>query len=150
MTINCLSRMRMAGLAFCLALGLAQLAHAGNVIVLDSGEANLKLIDEGTHEVVATVPTGKEPHHLMITPDNKSLIVANSVSNSLMFLDPITGEVQRSLQDIEDPYQLGFSPDHKWFVTNALRLDRVDVYHYDGENMTLAKRLPLATMPSHM
>jgi DNA-binding beta-propeller fold protein YncE len=150
MTINCLSRMRMARLAFFLALGLARLAHAGNVIVLDSGEANLKLIDEGTHEVVATVPTGKEPHHLMITPDNKSLIVANSVSNSLMFLDPITGKVQRSLQDIEDPYQLGFSPDHKWFVTNALRLDRVDVYHYDGENMTLAKRLPLATMPSHM
>ena len=44
------------------------------------------------------MPTGKEPHHLMATPDNSSLIVANSVSNSLMFLDPKTGKLQRTVE----------------------------------------------------
>ncbi|SAL02705.1 YVTN beta-propeller repeat-containing protein [Caballeronia arationis] len=52
---------------------------------------------------------GKEPHHLMATPDNQSLIVANSVANNLGFLDLKTGKVQRWLRGIEDPYQLGFS-----------------------------------------
>jgi YVTN family beta-propeller protein len=128
----------------------AGVAHANNVIVLDSGEAQLSLIDEATHKVVATEPAGKEPHHLMITPDGKSLIIANSVSGNLMLVDPKTGTLQRWIQDIEDPYQLGFSPDHQWFVTNALRLDRVDVYHYDGHGMTLAKHLEIAKTPSHM
>ncbi|MGF6532207.1 MULTISPECIES: beta-propeller fold lactonase family protein [Paraburkholderia] len=125
-------------------------AHANNVIVLNSGEATLSLIDEATHQVVGTVPTGKEPHHLMATPDNGSLIVANSVSNNLMLVDPKTGKVQRWVENIEDPYQIGFSPDKKWVVTTGLRLDRLDIYHYDGHGMTLAKRLPLAVMPSHM
>jgi DNA-binding beta-propeller fold protein YncE len=132
---------------------ISSLAHANAtemVIVLDSGEAQLSLIDEATHKVIATEPTGKEPHHLMITPDGHSLIVADSVSNNLMFVDPHTGAVQRRVEGIEDPYQLGFSPDHKWFVTAGLRLDRVDIYHYDGQNFTLAKRIPLAKTPSHM
>jgi YVTN family beta-propeller protein len=128
----------------------ASQANPDRVIVLDSGEAQLSLIDEATRQVVGTENTGKEPHHLMITPDQKSLIVANSVSNSLMFVDPTNASVQRVLQDIEDPYQLGFSPDHRWFVTAALRLDRVDIYRFDGQNLTLAKRIALAKTPSHL
>ncbi|HEY1610618.1 MAG TPA: beta-propeller fold lactonase family protein [Paraburkholderia sp.] len=132
-------------------LACSALAHADDkVIVLDSGEAELTLIDPATRQVVATEPTGKEPHHLMITPDGKSLIVADSVSDDLMFVDPHSGKVQRRVEGIEDPYQLGFSPDHKWFVTAGLRLDRVDIYHYDGHDMTIAKRIPLAKTPSHI
>ncbi|MFM0509242.1 YVTN family beta-propeller repeat protein [Paraburkholderia sp. RL17-373-BIF-A] len=125
-------------------------AHAENVIVLNSADASVSLIDEATQKEVDTFPVGKEPHHLMATPDNQSLIVANSVANNLVFLDPKSGKVQRWVPDIEDPYQLGFSYDRKWFVTNRLRLDRVDIYHYDGKNVTLAKRVPLSAMPSHM
>ncbi|CAB3766224.1 YVTN family beta-propeller repeat protein [Paraburkholderia solisilvae] len=124
--------------------------HANNVIVLNSGEATLSLIDEASRQVIETVPTGKEPHHLMATPDNASLIVANSVSNNLLFVDPKSGKVQRWVEGIEDPYQIGFSPDRKWLVTTGLRLDRLDIYHYDGHNVVLAQRLPLAVMPSHM
>lgn len=129
---------------------LATGARANNVIVLNSGEATLSLIDDSTHQVVSTLPTGEEPHHLMATPGNESLIVANSVSNSLMFLDPTSGKTQRLIDGIADPYHIGFSPDRKWFVSTGLRLDRLDIYRYDGSNLTLAKRLPLATMPSHI
>lgn len=132
---------------------IAPAARANNVIVLNSGEATLSLIDEASQQVVGgKTPTGKEPHHLMLTPDGRSLIVADSVSNDLMFVDPRTGAVQRRLEGIEDPYQIGFSPDSKWLVTTGLRLDRLDVYSYNGktDTPTLAKRLPLATMPSHM
>jgi len=132
------------------AMAVAGVAHAGNVVVLNSGEATISLIDEATQQVTDTFPVGKEPHHLMATPDKSSLIVANSVSNNLVYLDPKTGKVQRWVEGIEDPYQIGFSPDKKWFVTAGLRLDRVDIYRADGDNLVLAKRVPLAVMPSHM
>jgi YVTN family beta-propeller protein len=144
------SRAIAAAAALIAAFSIAVPVHANNIIVLNSGEATLSLIDEATHQVVSTIPTGKEPHHLMATPDNASLIVANSVSNNLMFVDPKTGKLQRWVENIEDPYQMGFSPDKKWFVSTGLRLDRLDIYRYDGANMSLAKRIPLAVMPSHI
>ncbi len=125
-------------------------AHASVVVVLNSRDATVKLLDQQTYAETATFAVGKEPHHLMATPDNKSLIVASSVGNELIFLDPVTGQIQRKLKDILDPYQIGFSPDQKWFVSASLRLDRVDLYRYDGTNLALAKRIPLAKLPSHM
>ena len=131
-----------------LAIGSAQ---ADVVVVLNSRDATVQLLDQATYKDLSTFPVGKEPHHLMATPDNKSVIVASSVGNELIFLDPKSGQVQRTVKDILDPYQIGFSPDQKWFVSAALRLDRVDIYKYDGGgNLTLSKRLPLARMPSHI
>jgi len=54
------------------------------------------------------------------------------------------------VENIEDPYQVGFSPDNKWFVSTGLRLDRLDIYRFDGANISIAKRIPLAVMPSHI
>jgi DNA-binding beta-propeller fold protein YncE len=138
--------------AFTVAAGVSSVAQAanGNVVVLNSADASISLIDPVSLSVTETFPVGKEPHHLMATPDNKSLIVANSISNNLVFLDPKSGHIQRWIENIEDPYQIGYSPDHKWFVTTGLRLDRVDIYRATGDNIELAKRVPLATMPSHM
>ena len=67
-----------------------------------------------------------------MTPDEKSVIVANALSDSLTFIDPRTAEVQRTLLGILDPYQLRFSPDMKWFVTAANRLNHIDIYRWDG------------------
>ena len=86
-------------------------------VILNSGEGTVSLIDRKTYEVVKRYPIGKEPHHLMITPDDKELIVANASSNELVFLDPVTGVEKRRVKRISDPYQLGFSPDHKWFLS---------------------------------
>ena len=129
---------------------LSGLARAHVVVVLNSGDASVSLLDEASYKEIATVPVGKEPHHLMATPDNHSLIVASSAGNELFFLDPETGHIRSHLAHIADPYQIGFSPDQKWFVANALRMDHVDIYRYDGSHLKLAKRLPMPRMPSHM
>jgi len=135
----------------CLVFALtAAVAHANVVVVLNSRDATVSLLDQVTYQEISSFAVGKEPHHLMATPDNKSLIVASAVSNELIFLDPRSGQIQRRIPDIIDPYQIGFSPDNKWFVSNALRLDRVDIYSYDGKDLKLSKRVPLAKMPSHM
>jgi len=123
------------------------------IFVLNSQDADLSLIEPASLGVLRRTPTGKEPHHLYMTPDERSLIVANAGSNSLTFLDPATGLVQRTLTDIVDPYHLRLSPDLRWFVTAANRLDHVDIYHWrpaDAAPLRLAKRLPAPKTPSHL
>jgi YVTN family beta-propeller protein len=146
-----LRRFLLATLAFSLfSPFLATAAQPNVVVVLNSRDATVSLLDQQTYKEISTFPIGKEPHHLMATPDNKSLIVANAVGDELVFLDPKTGQIQRRMKDIADPYQIGFSPDQKWFVSNSLRLDRVDFYRYDGKDLKIAARVPLAKLPSHM
>lgn len=124
------------------------------VVVLNSGEASVSLIDPAARTEIRRFDVGKEPHHLMRTPDGRALIVANAMSNDLHFLDPATGEVQRRMRNVPDPYQLGYSPDRRWFVTAALRLDRVDVYAVEGEGVQVAfrpvRRIVLPKAPSHL
>jgi YVTN family beta-propeller protein len=108
------------------------------------------MIDPVTWKETKRIPTGKEPHHLYLTPDEKSLMIANAAGDSLLFLDPRTGDVQRTVRGIIDPYQLRFSPDMKWFVTAANRLNHVDIYRWDGKDITLAKRIPTGKTPSHV
>jgi YVTN family beta-propeller protein len=131
-------------------MSAVQAAQANVVVVLNSRDATVQLLDQATGADNGTFAVGKEPHHLMATPDNKSVIVASSVGNELIFLDPITGKVQQRLTDVLDPYQIGFSPDQKWFVSTALRMDRVDIYQYQGGKLTLSRRVPMPRMPSHI
>jgi len=84
----------------------------------------------------------------MATPDDKELIVANAASNDLVFVNPVSGEILRRLPRISDPYQIGYSPDKKWFASASNRLDRVDIYH--AADFTLAKRIALPKVPSHL
>lgn len=120
------------------------------LFVLNSQDANVSVIDPVTWTETQRIPTGKEPHHIYLTPDEKSLLVANATSDTLTFLDPRTAEVQRTVKGIVDPYQLRFSPDMKWFVTVANRLNHVDFYRWDGKEPTLVKRVATSRTPSHM
>jgi len=126
-------------------------AQAGNpIFVLNSLDANVSVIDASTWKETRRIATGKEPHHIYLTPDEKSVIVANAGSDSLTFIDPRTAEVQRVVHGTLDPYQLRFSPDMKWFVTVANRLNHIDIYRWDGKELTLAKRIPSSKTPSHI
>ncbi|WP_216863804.1 cytochrome D1 domain-containing protein [Polynucleobacter sp. JS-Safj-400b-B2] len=119
-------------------------------VILNSGSASVSLIDMNAREVIKTVPVGKEPHHLMITPDQKTLLIANAAGNDVVMMNPTTGELTGKIPNIIDPYQIGYSPNHKWFVANGNRLDRVDIYAADGANLKLAKTVKLAKTPSHI
>ena len=120
------------------------------VFVLNSLDGDVSVIDSLTWREIKRIPTGKEPHHLYLTPDEKSVIVANAASDSLTFIDPRTAQVQRTLTGIRDPYHLRFSPDMKWFVTAANRLNHIDIYAWDGSQPTLVRRIPTGRTPSHL
>ena len=125
-------------------------AQTHPIFVLNSKDADVSVIDPVTWRETKRIATGKEPHHLYLTPDEKSLIIANAAGDSLTFVDPKTAAVQQVVRNILDPYQLRFSSDMKWLVTAANRLNHIDLYRWDGKELTLAKRIPSGKTPSHI
>ena len=122
-------------------------AHAaGAVLVMNSRDASLSVIDLASSHEVRRIPVLREPHHWALTPDGRDLLVGDSAGNEMFVLDPATFEVRRTIP-VSDPYQFGFSPDGKFLVVNALHRAQVDVY--EPGTYRLLKRFPLSYMPSH-
>ncbi|MBB5203673.1 hypothetical protein HNQ51_000966 [Inhella inkyongensis] len=142
-----------AALSLLMAWGLG-FASAPPVFVLNSLDATVSVIDRAPWRERRRIPVGKEPHHLYLSPDEKSLVVGNARADSLTFIDPRTAEVQRVLGGIADPYHLRFSPDMRWFVTAANRLDHLDIYRWKGleaeQPLELVRRIPAGKTPSHL
>ena len=78
--------------------------------MLNSLDDSVSVINPANWTEIRRIDTGKQPHHLYLTPDETSVIVANALSDSLTFIDPKTAEVQRVVRGVLDPYQLRFSP----------------------------------------
>lgn len=122
------------------------------IFVLNSLDADVSVIDGQSLQELKRIPVGKEPHHLYLTPDRQTLMVANALGDSITCIDPLRAEVQRELRQIPDPYHLRFSPDMRWFVTLANRLDHVDLYHWEpgeADPLRLVRRIPTGKTPSH-
>jgi YVTN family beta-propeller protein len=131
-----------------LALSASSAAYADAVLVLNSDEASYSILSRSQRIELRRFPVGREPHHLMVTPDGKDVLIGSTATNELLVLDAYTGERKLVWRNVIDPYQLGYSPDGKWFVTVALRLDHIDIYRADG--FKLAGRIFVDGMPSHM
>jgi YVTN family beta-propeller protein len=137
------------GLAFQAASMLAAPSAdaAGAVLVMNSADASLSVIDMADHKELRRIPVLREPHHFALTPDKRDLLVGDTVGNELIVLDPATFEIRRRIP-VADPYQLGFSPNGKYLVVNGIARAQVDVY--EAGTYRLVKRFPLSTMPSHL
>ncbi len=145
--------LRLLAFALCVCLGGAAASaqvQPAPLFVLNSLSDSVSVINTLDWTETKRIATGKQPHHLYLTPDEKSVIVANALSDTLTFIDPKTAEVQRVLRGIIDPYHLRFSPDMKWFVTAANRLNHIDIYRWDGSDVTLVKRVATGKTPSHL
>jgi DNA-binding beta-propeller fold protein YncE len=130
-----------------LVLGAHGVAASGLAFVINSGGASISLVDMSSAKEMRRIPVLREPHHLVLSPDGKSLLVGDTVGNEMLFLDPATAAIQKRLP-MADPYQLGFSPNGKHLVVNGLARNQVDVY--DAGSMQLVKRFQIASMPSHL
>ena len=117
------------------------------VLVANSGDASLSVIDLATHLERTRIPVLREPHHVALTPDGHDLLLGDTAANELLFLDPHNFSIRRRLP-MADPYQLGFSPDGRMLVVNGLLRNQVDVY--DARTYQLLHRVPAKAMPSHM
>jgi len=140
-------RCRVLVLAALLAAFAAAPAAANTAVVLNSDDDSLSVIDTESYKETARTHIGRQPHHLTVSPDGHTLILAMAGGNELVFIDRPTGAIRQRVE-VSDPYQVGFSPDAKWFVTTSLRLDRVDIYN--AATYQLVYRLPAPKTPSHI
>jgi YVTN family beta-propeller protein len=136
---------RLAVLAFVLAPHLASAADLA--FVINSNDASLSLLDLKTHQEIRRIPMLREPHHMALTPDHRSLVIGDTAGNALFFLDPQTGAVQRQAV-ISDPYQLQYSPDGHYLTVAGLARNQIDIY--DARSLALLHRIPARSMPSHL
>ena len=133
-------------LLFCLSLSPAVRA-AGVAYIINSAGASISVVDMATQQEVRRIPVSREPHHLVLSPDGKSLLVGDTAGNEMLFLDPATGAIQKRMP-VADPYQLGFSPDGKLLTVAGLARNQIDVY--EAASMKLVKRFPVVSTPSHI
>jgi YVTN family beta-propeller protein len=123
-------------------------AQAGaSVLVLNSAEASLSVLDVATRTERTRIPVLREPHHVALTPDGADLLVGDTSGNQLLFLDPVSFDIKRRMT-MSDPYQLGFSRDSRMLVVTGIARAQVDVY--EAGTYKLLHRFPLQSMPSHM
>jgi DNA-binding beta-propeller fold protein YncE len=122
-------------------------AASGLAFIVNSGGASISLVDMSAEKEVRRVPVLREPHHVALSPDGKSLLLGDTVGNEMLFFDPATAALQKRMP-VADPYQLAFSPNGRFLVVNGLARNQVDVY--DAASMALLKRFPIASMPSHL
>lgn len=120
------------------------------LLVLNSRSDTISRIDPRTYELVDSVWIGREPHHLLATPDERYVVVGITQTDELVLINPRSGAIEKRIPGIKDPYHLGFSRDGKWFVTTANRLDFIDLYHYKPYSFTLAARIRTPSVPSHL
>ena len=109
------------------AISTPKLSEPKIAMVLNSGDASISLIDMQMRAVIKTVPIGKEPHHLMMAPDQQTLLVANAVGNDIAILNATTGDIRGRIPNIIDPYQIGYSPNNQWFVVNGNRFGLISM-----------------------
>jgi YVTN family beta-propeller protein len=138
---------RLRPLIVALALLAPAAARADLLYVLNSGEASVSVLDARSREELRRIPVLREPHHLVLTPDGRELVIADSGGNELIFVAPTSGEVLRRVR-ISNPYHLEFSPDGRFLAVASLRRDQVDLY--DAATLELLQRFRPGDMPSHI
>lgn len=122
-------------------------AAADLVYVLNSGDATVSILDAFTRQELNRFPVLREPHHLVLSPDRRDLLIADSGGNEIFIVDPATGEIRRR-ERVSNPYHLEYSPDGRYLVIASLRRNQVDIL--DARDLSLLTRLRMPQKPSHM
>lgn len=149
---------RLRLLAFTLPLGAIVAgtppAAAGTLIVGNKAEATVSLIDLGSGEVVATVPTGVGPHEVAVSPDGRLAVVADygtgpAPGSTLTVVDVAAGRVARkiSLGEYRRPHGLAWAGEDRLLVTVE---EQKAVIEVDVQAGTVGRAIETAQEVSHM
>jgi YVTN family beta-propeller protein len=78
-------------------------ASAGTLVVANKSEATVSLVDTGTSEILATLPTGNAPHEVDVSPNGRFALVGNygtrdEPGSSLTLIDVVAAKVVRTIE----------------------------------------------------
>jgi YVTN family beta-propeller protein len=78
------------------------------------------VIDVATHEVLETVPLGdgnSKPVGVAVSPDSRTVYVANGAADCVSVVDASTHRVRRCIPVGRRPWGIAVSPDGRWVYT---------------------------------
>ncbi len=97
---------------------------AGTLVVANKSEATVSLVDTGSGEIRATLPTGNAPHEVAVSPNGRLALVGNygtrdEPGSSLTVIDVGTAEVVKTINlgDCTHPHGIVWLSDEVALVT---------------------------------
>jgi len=90
----------------------------GRVFVTNERSDNVSVIDTATNTVIKTVPIGKRPRGIGLSPDGKEIYIAASGDNAIVVLDPESLTVVRSFKSGNDPETFAVHRNGNIYISN--------------------------------
>jgi len=82
--------------------------------------ATVSVIDAAIDEVVTEIPVGPFPDGITVSPDGRSVYVANFDSTTLSVIDAATNTVRATIDGFVGPQRIAFTPDgQRFYVSNS-------------------------------
>lgn len=97
---------------------LSWAAQTGRIFITNEGSDDLTVINGKTLEVEQTIPVGKRPRGIGLSPDASELYVAVSDENLIAVLDPGTLKTLRKFEAGSDPETFAVHPNGNIYISN--------------------------------
>src|SRR5881628_1724866 len=141
-----------------LVLGHARAGAEVRVFVTNEKSDNVTLIDAATRKVIQTIPVGKRPRGVAVSPDGRRVYVTNSNSDTLSVIDARSLAVLSTVPAGVDPE--GLTPNRAGtalYVVNENELwvtvsneTSDDVHLIETASDTVVKQIPVPRNPRGM
>lgn len=133
---------------------IAAPAAAETLVVANKSDATVSLVDLGTGEVVATLPTGAGPHEVAVSPDGRTAVVTDyggrEPGSTLTVIDLAAREVARTIDlgEHRRPHGVAFLPGGRRLAVTAEGSRSLLVV--DVESGEVERAIPTGAEVSHM
>jgi len=106
-------------LLFVMALVFPRALVAETLLIANEKSDSVSVVDVATDQVIKTVPVGKTPHAIGITPDKRVAYIGNRGSNSISVIDLHSFQVVDTIKLSHTIMNLEVSPDGRYVSANS-------------------------------
>jgi YVTN family beta-propeller protein len=109
------------------------LSHATPVLYVPNQFSNtVSVIDGSTYSAIKTISVGQEPYGVGVSPDGKTVLIANLAADTVSVIDAATNTVTNTISVGDFPFGVVVSPDGRYaYVANAAD-DNISVIDTSG------------------
>jgi len=118
--------------------GLAQ--NTERLYVVNKNGDTISIVNVRTLAVEHTIPTGRNPHELAVTPDGSKIYTGNVAENTVSVIDLKTNKESRKITtpDFNSPHGVAFTPDSRRAVVTSERAKKIVVIDVTNDQVIRA------------
>ncbi len=113
--------------------------------VTDANANAIVIVDLSTKAMAGTIPVGKYPHGLRVSPDGREIYVANMRDASVSVIDVATRKEVARIKAGRAPVQVGFTPDGQFAFVSLNGENSVAII--DTAKRTVTSKRPVGRGP---